>query len=579
MSRLSVNTQRFYIMKSLLLSLAALAFSFSVSAQTPKLARQGTATQLIVSGEPYLILGGELSNSAASSAKDIETAFLKLHRMGLNTVFTPAYWDLIEPAEGTFDFTLIDKAINEARKDSLHIVILWFGAWKNSMSCYTPEWFKKDYRRFPRAYTAEGKPMEIASCFSDNVLKADQKAFARLMNHIKDTDASTSTVLMMQVENEIGMLESARDHSETANKLFDSEVPSSLISYLKKHKKTLHPDMLHQWEKNGYETKGTWTDIFGNDVYTDEIFMAYYYAQYVEKLAKTARGIYNIPLYVNAAMNSRNRKPGEYPSAGPLAHLIDVWHCGAPSIDILAPDIYDTGFKIWASKYKQHNNPFFTPEVRLSEDCGVRAFYVFGALDGISFSPFAIDESGNMPKLEKAYNKLKELTPLITANQGTGNMHGLLFDKDDKESIFDIDGTQFTCRHYFTLPWDARAKDGSTWPEGGGLIIRLASNDYVIAGSGIVVSFDKADKQKSQTEKVLGEDGFIQAGGKNNVSGTWEKGASRIGIASVDEVNINADGTLKYVRRLNGDQDHQGRHARISVDDFEILHVKLYEYK
>lgn len=66
-----------------------------------------------------------------------------------------------------------------------------------------------------------------------------------------------------------------------------------------------------------------------------------------------------MPLYVNAALNSRGRKPGEYPSAGPLAHLVDLWHCAAPSIDILAPDIYDTGFKSWADQYKQ-------PEIRCS---------------------------------------------------------------------------------------------------------------------------------------------------------------------------------------------------------------------
>ncbi len=48
------------------------------------------------------------------------------------------------------------------------------------MSCYAPGWFKKDTKRFPRAMTAEGKQMEIASCFSDNVLQADLKAFSAL---------------------------------------------------------------------------------------------------------------------------------------------------------------------------------------------------------------------------------------------------------------------------------------------------------------------------------------------------------------------------------------------------------------
>ena len=180
------------------------------------------------------------------------------------------------------------------------------------MSCYTPAWFKQDTKRFPRAMTAEGKQMEIASCFSDNVLQADLKAFSALMLHIKERDPQREVVVMMQIENEIGMLESARDHSPLAEKVYNKE---------------------------------RWAERYGTDEYADEKFMALSYARYVEHLAKAAREIHDMPLYVNAAMNSRGRRPGEYPSAGPLANLIDFWLEGAPSIDLLAPDIYDTGFK------------------------------------------------------------------------------------------------------------------------------------------------------------------------------------------------------------------------------------------
>ena len=54
-------------------------------AQKSFLQSQGTATQLIVDGKPFLILGGELGNSSASSVQDIERIFPKLQRMGLNT--------------------------------------------------------------------------------------------------------------------------------------------------------------------------------------------------------------------------------------------------------------------------------------------------------------------------------------------------------------------------------------------------------------------------------------------------------------------------------------------------------------
>ena len=48
----------------------------------------------------YLILGGELGNSSASSAEDIRTILPQLKEMGLNTVLMPVYWELMEPTEG-----------------------------------------------------------------------------------------------------------------------------------------------------------------------------------------------------------------------------------------------------------------------------------------------------------------------------------------------------------------------------------------------------------------------------------------------------------------------------------------------
>lgn len=344
--------------------------------------------------------------------------------------------------------------------------------------------------------------------------------------------------------------------------------------------------------KQGCRRRGTWKELFGDDIYTDEIFMAWHYACYVERLAQTARSIYSVPLYVNAAMNSRGRKPGEYPSAGPLAHLIDVWHCAAPSIDLLAPDLYDNGFKSWVAQYHRFNNPLFIPEIRLTDNDGVRAFYVFGEHDAIGISPFSIEDGSdavNAP-LVQSYRKLKELMPLLTKYQGKGVMHGLLFDELDKERVLMDNDLILTCRHNFTLPWDSRATDGSTWPEGGGIILRLAKNEYIVAGNGIVIDFAKAGEGNYIRErKMLGEDGFVienQDGvspiketkiTKDSFSSKAEK--VRCGIGFVDEVKVNDDGSFSRLRRLNGDQTHQGRHVRISVGDWKVLHVKLYEYK
>lgn len=572
-------------MKRTIILLTLLLLTAYPHAQQSFLQKQGVSTQLIVEGKPFIILGGELGNSSATCPQDIERIFPKIRRMGLNTLLVPAYWDLIEPTEGQFDFTLTDKVLEEARKNDLKIVFLWFGAWKNSMSCYAPLWFKTNYQKYPRAITQNGKPLEIASAFSDNVFRADNMAFTQWLKHIAEADKNDGTVIMIQIENEIGMLESARDYSPAANRAFQSPVPEQLMNYLQTNKKKLHPQMLEKWEAQGCPRQGNWQEVFGNDIYTDEIFMAWHYANYVEKMAQTARSIYPVPLYVNAAMNSRGRKPGEYPSAGPLAHLIDIWHCGAPSIDILAPDLYDNGFQNWVAQYHLHNNPLFIPEMRLDDNNGVKAFYAIGEHDAIGISPFSIEDATYSPQapLTQSYAILKEMMPLITKYQGKGAMKGLLFDQTNKERILRDGKLTITCKHYFTLPWDARATDGSTWPEGGGILLKLNTNEYIVAGSGIVVEFANSTEDTAGNGKErLGEDGFKLQGENskdNPITEAKRFKGKRCGLGTVDEIQIKEDGRFSYVRRLNGDQTHQGRHVRIATGEFKILHVKLYEYQ
>ncbi len=549
--------------KGTLLVLLALLWCTNIMAGV-RLQKQGTATQLVVNGKPMLLLAGELSNSAATNPADIKKAMTQMARSGANSVFAPAYWEFVEPQEGRFDFALVDSVIACARQKDLKVVFLWFGAWKNSMSCYAPLWVKENTKRFPRALTENGKPLEICSAFSDELLQADKRAFCELMKHLKAVDEQENTVVMVQVENEIGMLESARDHSLLAEKAYKQQVPASLLKALKQNK------------------KGTWPEVFGTDRYADEKFQAYYYAKYVEQLASAGKAIYNVPMYVNAAMDSRGRKPGEYPSAGPLAHLINIWKHAAPSIDIYAPDIYDSGYKDWVKKYKRADNPFFTPEVKCDENSGVKAYYTFGETDAISFSPFALDQADSKVRhqLKSAYSTLKQLSPILLQHQGKGENWGLLFDQGDKERIIEDGDITMTCRHFFTLPWDPRATDGSKWKEGGGLIVRLAKNEYLVAGNGIVVVFQSKTEKQQAEEKKLGEDGFVDNGGEANnqkkAAATFK--GKRIGIGYVDQVEVDEDGNLQFVRRDNGDQDHQGRHARISCGENKILHVKLYEY-
>ena len=125
------------------------------------------------------------------------------------------------------------------------------------------------------------------------------------------------------------------------------------------------------------------------------------------------------------------------------------------------------------------------------------------------------------------------------------------------------------------------------------MLIRLGKFDYLLAGSGVVVDFKTRTEKLQEQKKQLGEDGFVEAGNETSnlrsalplaTNGTQEIQTSkftgsRLGLLSVDEVTIDSQGQMQFLRRHNGDQSHQGRHARISVGDWKILHIQLYEYK
>ena len=526
-----------------------LSLGWTQNESTPFLQKQGTATQLVVNGKPFLMLGGELGNSTASSLQDMEEVCPLLQRMQLNTMLVPAYWELIEPEEGKYDFSLIDGIISLARQHELKIVFLWFGSWKNSMSCYAPAWVKENYKKYPRAITESGKPLEIMSAFDRNNLEADKQAFVQFMKHLAAMDRQQQTVIMTQVENEIGMLESARDYCPKANELFNSDVPQQLIDYLVKNKNALQPSLLNRWEKNGFKTKGKWTELFGTGIETDEIFMAWNYGLYVQEIAQAGKEAYPLPMYLNAALNSRGRKAGEYPSAGPLAHLLDIWRAAAPAIDLLAPDIYDPGFTDWCNQYHISGNPLFIPEIRLNETNAVQALYAFGEHDVMGFSPFSIESVSNPDEypLTQSYGMLRQLLPLLESIQGKGKTNGILLSDSIREQTVSRGAYTFKFMHYYSLPWEKHSE--SAWPEAGAILIELSDNEFLVAGTDIVATFSNI---------------------KNDGSAT--------GILSIDEVELK-NGEIVPLRRMNGDQDHQGRHLRIQSGKWSILHLKLYDYK
>jgi hypothetical protein len=281
---------------------------------------------------------------------------------------------------------------------------------------------KKDYKKYPHARDEHGKPLEILSTFGKASGEADAKAFAALMRHIKDVDSKQQTVVMIQVENEMGVIDNLgrapwgkeisenpgnarRDFCDQANTAYNGLVPKELIDYLMQHKDSLFPELYKIWKANGFITTGSWEEIFGKSefrremkdwkfysYYTEELFSAWNYARYAEKVTAAGKKEYAIPMYVNAWLKQPfSYWPGRYPSGGPLPQMLDIWRAAVPSIDFLAPDIYMDDFNWACQEYARSGNPLFIPETRGGDIGAARVFYVFGEFNAGCFAPFGID--------------------------------------------------------------------------------------------------------------------------------------------------------------------------------------------
>src|SRR5665213_2091729 len=213
--------------RSLSLSIAIssfFAFSVALGAQAthpaPKLVKENGHQALMVDGEPYLVLGAQIGNSSAWPALLEEDVWPALEAMHVNTAEAPVYWEQIEARPGQFDWANVDALLAGAREHHLHLILLWFGTWKNGNDHYVPEWVKRDPVHYPRMLNLAGAPIDDLSANASANMTADRKAFAALMHHLAETDSVEHTVLMMQVENESGGIGAARDYSAESNREF-----------------------------------------------------------------------------------------------------------------------------------------------------------------------------------------------------------------------------------------------------------------------------------------------------------------------------------------------------------------------
>lgn len=530
------------------------------AADLPHLEKRGAATQLVVDGKPLLVLAGELHNSSSSSREYLRPIWPKLEQMNLNTVLAVVSWDLVEPQEGKFDFSLVDGLLDDARQHHLHLILLWFGSWKNGLSHYVPDWVKKDYRHFPRARLKTGTT-EVLSPLSDANREADARAFAAFMRHLRKVDSRRQTVVMIQVENEVGLLGDSRDRSELANAAFDQAVPPGLMAYLDKHKNTLLPELRKRWEEAGAKDSGTWEQVFGAGPKTDEIFMGWNYARYVDRVAEAGKAEYPLPMYVNAwIVQPQDRQPGDYPSGGPQGHMLDLWRAGAPHIDILAPDIYLPNFTEVCAEFARNGNPLFVPESRPGWQGVANAFTCIGQFNSIGYSPFGIEDRQGDPTngpIHQAYKVLAELAPLILKHQADGIIAGVSPTKANPTQSVKMGN------YLLTASLRANRRNPAGLPQRGyGIIMQLGPDEFLVAGGDLQVTFAADSPGPPIVGLATVEEGRF-------LNGRWTPGRTLNG----DAIMISYD-----MARLAAEKQ-TGTGLRFRTADPTIQRVKLYRYR
>lgn len=557
-------------------------FFSAMASHIPHLRDTETAQQLIVHGKPFLIRGAELQNSSFTSAKFMKDLWEPLAAVNLNTILGAVTWDAIEPEEGVFNFEVVDQIILDARKHNLKLILLWFGSWKNGksfksreprhrrltqagISNYVPSWVKLSPERFPRAWLSQPggqlTATEILTPLEPASMKADAKAFATLMRHLKEFDEGHSTVIMVQPENECGILGDSRDRSDIANAEFSKPVPDDLINLFKNDWDNLHLDIQKKLTgayKAGFKGS-SWAEVFGDNMHTDELFMSYYYARYVNAVAENGKAEYPLPMYCNFWLNyngdhSENAWPahaggggfpGDYPSGGGVSNVLDVWKAFAPHIDFISPDIYLNDYDTVCRTYRHRNQPLFIPEQRRDEYGARRLWRAIGAHQALGVAPFGIDSLGNAPcAYTKHFGLLASVSDIVLeAQRRPGAMVGFFFDELPEDDIdrqpeqrVNMGGYEIIIQRAFVV--------GRPGP-GFGLVILMEDDNYpngtkfLLVGQGFNAKFRSLDPASYST-----------------------------GILSFKEKEINpVNGSLDTLRLLNGDETRSGRFCIMPNED------------
>ncbi|KQW05580.1 hypothetical protein ASC66_11380 [Leifsonia sp. Root4] len=527
-----------------------------------------SGTRLLVDGLPFTVLAAETHNSASSTAIAIERSFAKVAALGANTVLAPVAWSLLEPTEGTFDFSLVDIMLEAAERFDLKLVPLWFGSWKNGMSSYIPGWVKRDAARFPRAEVREQGRIEHLSPFSSEARTADAAAFRAFMAHLREVDIA-HTAIMVQVENEVGLLGDSRDRSELAQNVWDAAVPERFFQ-------TVAAAGLSRLTLAGPKVDASpedaWGAVLGTSQEAEETFMAYAYARYIDEIAAAGKAEHDIPMFVNVWLDSPleldmpnppdlalagGMNPGDYPSGGPVPRMLALWCAAAPTLDFIAPDFYFGDFSSTMDTYSRASGGrLFIPEMRRSVRGVAQMFVAVGAYRAIGVSPFGVDSfdssEPSAEALSDAYAILAVVADSLQQNDQRAS-RGFTLTESQQEQELMIGSTLVVVKASDSFrqlpPFPAY-----------GVLVEESPGEILAAGRGFTVSFPDSEGNKT-------------------------------GIESASE--IATDGSGQIVTELNGDESSSGASIRlhalgavapsifpiaISTSSTGVVRIKTYTY-
>lgn len=412
---------------------------------------------------------------------------------------------------------------------------------------------KKDTKRFPRAKLDRGGGelaiADVVSIFHSEAQKSDAKAFQMLMEHIKEIDEKHSTVVMVQVENETGLLGDSRDRSAAAEQRFNEPVPSKVLEVLNSERRNFRPELQANLSKLHADSEGSWPEVFGYSLQTDELFMAYHYALYLEQVASAGKSAYPLPLYTNVWQNYAGEDsdndfpvvaggggaPGDYPSGGGVINVIDIWQLSAPTLDFIAPDIYLNEYSSSCANYRHRDQPLFVPEQRRDEYGARRTWVAFGSHAALGTAPFGIDTL--MPEtnpFRRHYGLLKQMSKEIVQAQRANASVGFFFDE------LETDGRDLSppVQKRFG-PWKLTIQRSFVFGKpapGSGIVIHKGEDRFLLIGWGFQIVFR-------------------------------HESAPFTGILRFDEKEVQDDGSLKTLRQLNGDETRSGAFCIMPTDN------------